>query len=67
MEDLQAQMQEAELNFVRKLGQLKYLNHLRKNKEVEDCPICNTRPETKVCVWVYGKLFIQSSSREKLN
>lgn len=48
MEDLNAQMNEAELNFVRKLGQLKYLNHLRKNKEVEDCPICNTRPETKV-------------------
>lgn len=48
MEDLKSQMNEAELNFVRKLGQLKYLNHLRKNKEVEDCPICNTRPETKV-------------------
>lgn len=72
MENLKSEINEAELNFVRKLGQLKYLNHLRKNKEVEDCPICNTRPETKVsacfvhvfvcvCVCVYRQLFIQSS------
>lgn len=49
MEDLNAQLQEAKLNFVRKLGQLKYLNHLKKNKEVDECPICKTRPEIKVC------------------
>lgn len=49
MMDLKGQLQQAELNFVRKLGQLKYLNHLKKNQTVEDCPICDTRPETKVC------------------
>lgn len=49
MKDLNAQLEEAKLNFVRKLGQLKYLNHLKKNKDVDDCPICNTRPEIKVC------------------
>lgn len=49
MMDLKGQLQQAELDFVRKLGQLKYLNHLKKNQTVEDCPICDTRPETKVC------------------
>lgn len=49
MENLTAQIREAELNFVRKLGQLKYLNHLKKNTQVEDCPICSSPPESKVC------------------
>lgn len=48
MVTLKLQMQEAELSFVRKLGQLKYLNHLRKNKEIENCPICSTQPKIKV-------------------
>lgn len=48
MENLTAQVREAELNFVRKLGQLKYLNHLKKNQQVEDCPICSSPPESKV-------------------
>lgn len=49
MDDLKSQLQQAELNFVRKLGQLKYLSHLKKNQIVEDCPICNVQPDTKVC------------------
>lgn len=49
MIELKNQLQQAELDFVRKLGQLKYLNHLKKNQIVEDCPICNVQPETKVC------------------
>lgn len=52
MTDLKNQLKQAELNFVRKLGQIKYLNHLKKNQTVEDCPICNSPPETKVCVCV---------------
>lgn len=49
MENLTTQIRQAELNFVRKLGQLKYLNHLKKNQQVEDCPICSSPPESKVC------------------
>lgn len=47
--DLNGQLQQAELDFVRKCGQLKYLKHLKKNQTVENCPICDTSPETKVC------------------
>lgn len=54
MQHLRDQMREAELNFLRKLGQLKYLNHLKKNKDVEDCPICDTQPENKV---IFFRLF----------
>lgn len=48
MMDLKGQLQQAELDFVRKCGQLKYLKHLKKNQTVENCPICDTSPETKV-------------------
>ncbi|XP_055320162.1 E3 ubiquitin-protein ligase SHPRH [Sitodiplosis mosellana] len=54
MMDLKGQLQQAELDFVRKLGQLKYLNHLKKNQTVEECPICDTRPETKYVVLECG-------------
>lgn len=38
----------AELEFVKKKGTLRYLEHLEANKEVEDCPICQQKPEEKV-------------------
>lgn len=69
MENLKTEINQAELNFVRKLGQSKYLNHLRKNKEIEDCPICNTRPETKVsdvCVCRLHRQIIHSKLKSKI-
>lgn len=52
MEELRVDIRQAELNFLRKLGQLKYLGHLRKNNQVENCPICDTPPGIKVCASV---------------
>lgn len=54
MSVMRMQMQESELAFVRKLGQLKYLNHLRKNKEIENCPICSSPPQLKYIVLECG-------------
>lgn len=48
IEDLVQQLKESELKFVRKLGTLKYLKHLEKNKQLENCPICRATPEHKV-------------------
>lgn len=46
--DLRQQLNESELQFVRKLGTLKYLKHLEQNKALENCPICDEQPEDKV-------------------
>lgn len=48
------QIREAELEFVRKLGRLKYLNHLKKSTELENCPICCHPPEEKYVVLECG-------------
>lgn len=48
MTELQEQKARSELNFVRKLGQLKYLSHLEKNRTVEECPVCKSVPVDKV-------------------
>lgn len=45
---LDMQRQQAENTFIRKLGKLRYLNHLRKTNEVENCPVCTSKPEHKV-------------------
>lgn len=45
---LDMQRQQAEMTFIRKLGKLRYLNHLRKTNEVENCPVCTSKPEHKV-------------------
>lgn len=42
-------LHQAELEFIKKQGTLRYLKHLEANKEVEDCPICQQKPEEKVC------------------
>lgn len=63
MENLTGQVREAELNFVRKLGQLKYLNHLKKNQQVEDCPICSSPPESKVCLVLLFDIFFKSKQQ----
>lgn len=46
--DLNGQLKDAELKFIRKMGTLKYLRHLEQNKELQNCPICDQRPEHKV-------------------
>lgn len=48
IQDLTSQLREAEMKFVRKIGTLKYLKHLEKNKQLENCPICVQQPEHKV-------------------
>lgn len=46
--EMQNQLKEAELKFLRKLGTLKYLKHLEKNNILENCPICDQQPEGRV-------------------
>lgn len=48
VEDLNKQLKDSNLKFIRKMGTLKYLKHLEQNKELEDCPICHLKPEHKV-------------------
>lgn len=48
--ELHAQKAQAELNLVRKLGQLKYLSHLEKNRTIEECPVCKSLPVERVCI-----------------
>lgn len=48
MYELDTQRQQAEEEFIRKLGKLRYLNNLRNTNEVEDCPACCSKPEHKV-------------------
>lgn len=54
MDTVQQQMRDAELEFVRKMGRLKYLNHLKKSTELENCPICCHPPEEKYVVLECG-------------
>lgn len=51
---LQSDKRAAELNFVRKLGQLKYLSHLEQSEMVEECPVCKTIPADKYFVFECG-------------
>lgn len=50
----QDQIKQAELEFVRKMGRLKYLNHLKKSNVLENCPICCHPPEEKYVVLECG-------------
>lgn len=52
--EFKQQMKDAEAEFVRKMGRLKYLNHLEKSKEVDNCPICSQPPENKYSVLECG-------------
>lgn len=54
MHTVRDQMNQAELEFVRKMGRLKYLNHLKKSNELENCPICCHQPEEKYVVLECG-------------
>lgn len=51
-------MKQAEMSFIRKLGKLRYLNHLRKTNEVENCPVCTSKPEHKVYIPSDGEMYI---------
>lgn len=54
MVTVREQINLAELEFVRKMGRLKYLNHLKKSDELENCPICCHPPEEKYVVLECG-------------
>lgn len=58
MAELKKQEQEAKMTFAQKLGQLKYFDQLQKNEEMDDCPICCSPPQPKVC---YSNLFLHFS------
>lgn len=45
---------EAEINFTRLNGRLKYLNHLKETNETPTCPICTNQPTSKYFVTVCG-------------
>lgn len=47
IQDLSTQLKNSELKFIRKMGTLKYLKHLEQNKDLENCPICDQKPEHK--------------------
>jgi E3 ubiquitin-protein ligase SHPRH len=48
------QKQEAEINFVRLNGRLKYLMHLKERNEPPSCPICTNVPKERYFVTVCG-------------
>lgn len=48
------QRQEAEINFVRLNGRLKYLEHLKERNEPQSCPICTLQPKERYYVTVCG-------------
>lgn len=50
------QKQEAEINFVRLNGRLKYLEHLKERDEPQACPICTNIPKERYFVSICGHL-----------
>lgn len=54
---LNAQKLEAEMQFTRLNGRLKYLNHLKDKNETPTCPICTNLPTNRYFVTVCGHSF----------
>uniref|UniRef100_A0A182JT19 RING-type domain-containing protein n=1 Tax=Anopheles christyi TaxID=43041 RepID=A0A182JT19_9DIPT len=52
--ELELAKKEAERDFVRLQGTLKYLEHLGAKKELDPCPICHTVPDSKYAVLQCG-------------
>ncbi|CAO1410529.1 unnamed protein product [Diamesa serratosioi] len=50
MQQFQSQKQEAEVNFVRLNGRLKYLKYLKENNDPKECPICEQLPKERYYV-----------------
>lgn len=53
-EEMQTEKANAESNFVRIKGRLKYLEHLKENTKPEVCPICKQDPEERYAVLQCG-------------
>lgn len=51
------QKREAEMNFVRLNGKLKYLQHLKERNEPPLCPICDSQPRERYFVLTCGHSF----------
>lgn len=49
MADFQSESSEAEKNFIRMLGRIKYLKHLDNSPKDVSCPICKIQTEKRVC------------------
>lgn len=56
LQEMISEKNNAELTFVRTKGRLKYLSHLKDEKEIEVCPICKQQPEEKYAVLQCGHL-----------
>uniref|UniRef100_A0A336MKX4 CSON001404 protein n=1 Tax=Culicoides sonorensis TaxID=179676 RepID=A0A336MKX4_CULSO len=52
--EMETEKSNAELNFVRVKGRLKYLEHLKVQNQLENCPICKQIPEEKYVVLQCG-------------
>ena len=52
-----AQRQEADLNFIRLNGRLKYLEHLKEENDTPTCPICQNIPTDQYFVTICGHTF----------
>lgn len=54
-DEIQMELNDAEIAFVRSLRNLSYLRHLSNNPdEVRPCPICDLKPRNKYSVWDCG-------------
>ncbi|CAM6031634.1 unnamed protein product, partial [Sphagnum compactum] len=56
LDEMITEKNNAEINFTRIEGRLKYLHHLKNEKEPRLCPICNQEPEEKYAVLLCGHL-----------
>lgn len=56
LQEYQSQRLDAEINFVRLNGRLKYLLHLKERNEPQSCPICCSVPREKYYITICGHL-----------
>ncbi|XP_030385375.1 E3 ubiquitin-protein ligase SHPRH [Scaptodrosophila lebanonensis] len=59
MENNLANVNEAQLNFTRLAGRLKYLKHLKEDTNDKVCPICQTQDDDRYVVLVCGHFICQ--------
>ncbi|EDW72942.1 uncharacterized protein Dwil_GK17274 [Drosophila willistoni] len=52
-------MREAQMNFTRLIGRLKYLNHLKEDSSDKLCPICQTQDDERYVMMVCGHFVCQ--------
>ncbi|XP_055374394.1 E3 ubiquitin-protein ligase SHPRH isoform X2 [Condylostylus longicornis] len=55
-ENLFVELNQSKIEFYKKLGRLKYIQHLEQNSEPDNCPICKSRPSSKYSVLDCGHI-----------